>query len=72
MQREADATALRRSLRRYPGVAMLGPRQVGKTVFARSLAEIGGSIWFDLPVWCNDRCRGVGSGGGIGWSNLAA
>jgi uncharacterized protein len=48
IHREADSTALRRSLRRHPVVAILGPRQVGKTVLARSLAETGGSTWFDL------------------------
>jgi predicted AAA+ superfamily ATPase len=48
IRRDTDSTALRRHLRRHPVVAILGPRQVGKTVLARSLAEAESSTWFDL------------------------
>jgi predicted AAA+ superfamily ATPase len=48
IHRETDSTALRKHLRRHPVVAILGPRQVGKTVLARSLAEAESSTWFDL------------------------
>ncbi|MFM1872028.1 MAG: hypothetical protein RL398_1450 [Planctomycetota bacterium] len=48
IHRDADLTALRRHLRRQPVVAILGPRQVGKTVLARSLADAESSTWFDL------------------------
>lgn len=36
------------ALARSPAVALVGPRQVGKTTLARSLAEPGLSRWFDL------------------------
>lgn len=48
IRRDTDSTALRRHLRHHPVVAILGPRQVGKTVLARSLAEAESSTWFDL------------------------
>ncbi len=38
MTRDDDLGTLRRQLRRYPVVAILGPRQVGKTTLARELA----------------------------------
>jgi hypothetical protein len=38
LTRDDDLGTLRRQLRRYPVVAILGPRQVGKTTLARELA----------------------------------
>jgi len=39
---------LRAALRRSPAVALVGPRQVGKTTLARALAAVRPSHWFDL------------------------
>lgn len=39
IERSEDLAALRRDLRRYPVVAILGARQVGKTTLAREFAE---------------------------------
>ena len=35
-------------LRQFPAVALIGPRQVGKTTLARRLAEAGDSVYLDL------------------------
>ncbi len=35
-------------LRHFPAVALIGPRQVGKTTLARRLAEAGDSVYLDL------------------------
>ncbi|MDP2831771.1 MAG: ATP-binding protein [Pseudomonadota bacterium] len=43
------STSLRERLAYYPGVVLLGPRQVGKTTLARSLAETyPGTVLLDL------------------------
>lgn len=43
-----------KALGRQAAVALLGPRQVGKTTLARSLADDGGAIYLDLE-WPEDR-----------------
>ncbi len=35
-------------LRQFPAVALIGPRQVGKTTLARGLAGVGDSVYLDL------------------------
>ena len=40
--------SVRAALARSPAVALVGPRQVGKTTLARSLAEGVETHWFDL------------------------
>src|SRR5712691_2989526 len=44
------AAQLRDRLRRFPAVALLGPRQVGKTTLARALADDRGdkAVYLDL------------------------
>ena len=44
MRRRAEAALLRRRLRAFPAVALVGARQCGKTTLARSL----GGRYFDL------------------------
>jgi len=39
---------LRASLARFPAVALLGPRQVGKTTLAREIARDDGAVFLDL------------------------
>lgn len=48
MLREADSIELRRLLRRFPVVALLGARQIGKTTLARQIVEGVKSTYFDL------------------------
>ncbi|MCC7536453.1 MAG: ATP-binding protein [Deltaproteobacteria bacterium] len=50
MARSQHVSAIRRALRANPVVALLGPRQIGKTTLARAVAAgIGGSVtFFDL------------------------
>ncbi len=40
--------SIRAALVRSPAVALVGPRQVGKTTLARGLLEPGSANWFDL------------------------
>ena len=42
------AAAVARALARSPAVALVGPRQVGKTTLARSLLPPASANWFDL------------------------
>jgi uncharacterized protein len=42
------AQAIRSALERSPVVALLGPRQCGKTTLARAIAGAATSTWFDL------------------------
>lgn len=42
------SAGVRSALKRSAAVALLGPRQCGKTTLARQLARQGGSTWFDL------------------------
>ena len=51
IRRKAEAL-VRQRLRQYPAVALVGPRQAGKTTLARSL----GGIYFDLEQ-ASDRLR---------------
>jgi len=51
IQRKAEAL-VRQRLRQYPAVALIGPRQAGKTTLARSL----GGVYFDLEQ-ASDRLR---------------
>jgi uncharacterized protein len=46
--RAALQSSVRAALARSPTVALVGPRQVGKTTLARSLAQGGDTHWFDL------------------------
>ncbi len=39
---------IRRSLARQPAVALVGPRQVGKTTLAQDIADAGPSVYLDL------------------------
>jgi predicted AAA+ superfamily ATPase len=48
LERRALASALHVALKRTPAVALVGPRQVGKTTLARSLLAPGSPNWFDL------------------------
>lgn len=48
VQRPALAARLERALRANPVVALVGPRQCGKTTLARKLAEARRSTYFDL------------------------
>ena len=52
MIRRKAAALVRQRLRQYPAVALIGPRQAGKTTLARSL----GGIYFDLEQ-ASDRLR---------------
>ena len=44
----ALATTVTARLRQFPAVALIGPRQVGKTTLARGLAEAADSAYLDL------------------------
>jgi uncharacterized protein len=48
IQRKAYLDHLRRALQRNPVVALLGPRQCGKTTLARELVPEGSGNYFDL------------------------
>ena len=48
LARPAFESAVRAALSRSPAVALVGPRQVGKTTLARTLREGGSANWFDL------------------------
>ena len=41
-------TEIQKALGRSPSVALMGPRQVGKTTLAFEMAEIIGSVYLDL------------------------
>ena len=42
------ATAIEQRLRQFPAVALLGPRQVGKTTLARATLAEGQVVYLDL------------------------
>ena len=46
--RELLSVKVRAHLRRYPAVALLGPRQVGKTTLARQIAQTQDAVYKDL------------------------
>jgi len=48
LDRPLLAAAIRRALARSPAVALVGPRQVGKTTLARALIPADSPNWFDL------------------------
>jgi len=48
IDRSALEAAVRAALARSPAVALVGPRQVGKTTLARRLLGAGSAQWFDL------------------------
>ena len=48
LERLSLESALRAALARSPAVALVGPRQVGKTTLARRLLGSGSPNWFDL------------------------
>ena len=48
LDRPALQASVRAALARSPAVALVGPRQVGKTTLARSLAQGADTHWFDL------------------------
>src|SRR5712692_10708389 len=48
IERPAQLKALRDGLKTSPVVALLGPRQCGKTTLARRLTERGATTYFDL------------------------
>lgn len=41
-------TRLEQRLRQFPAVALLGPRQVGKTTLARACPAAAGALYLDL------------------------
>lgn len=47
-ERNALRAEVRAALERSPAVALVGPRQVGKTTLARGLFAAGSANWFDL------------------------
>jgi predicted AAA+ superfamily ATPase len=57
-----QALALRRRLELFPAVALLGPRQVGKTSLALQIGRELPSLYLDLeappigPAWQSRRC----------------
>jgi hypothetical protein len=48
LRRPVLESALRAALQRSPAVALVGPRQVGKTTLARRLLDPASPNWFDL------------------------
>ena len=48
LERRRLQDAVTRALARSPAVALVGPRQVGKTTLARALLGTGSQNWFDL------------------------
>ena len=48
LQRNSLETTVRSALARSPAVALVGPRQVGKTTLARTLLGAASPNWFDL------------------------
>lgn len=48
LERDTLRLAVQQALSRSPAVALVGPRQVGKTTLARSLLAPGSPNWFDL------------------------
>jgi hypothetical protein len=48
IDRPALSAAIREALSRSPAVALVGPRQVGKTTLARDLVDSNSAQWFDL------------------------
>ena len=48
LERRTFASAVHAALQRSPAVALVGPRQVGKTTLARTLLQSGSPNWFDL------------------------
>jgi hypothetical protein len=48
IERSALEAAVRAALARSPAVALVGPRQVGKTTLTRALLGAGSAQWFDL------------------------
>ena len=70
IERPAQLKTLRDGLKASPVVALLGPRQCGKTTLARHLAERGATTYFDLehpadlgrlaePMLALERLRGL-------------
>ncbi len=70
IDREHWLDAIRRGLRRAPVVALVGPRQCGKTTLARKIVPASGAHYFDLedprsierlsePMTALERLRGV-------------
>lgn len=56
LDRQSVSAAVVTALRRSPVVALLGPRQCGKTTLARAVAGMRTSTWFDLESTI-DRAR---------------
>ena len=48
LERNALESSVLAALSRSPAVALVGPRQIGKTTLARALQGSGSSNWFDL------------------------
>jgi uncharacterized protein len=48
IERVALSVAVREALARSPAVALVGPRQVGKTTLARAFLGVDSPQWFDL------------------------